>query len=77
MKVHVGGDEVHTGQVFFSDRVCSAVYRTSKYRARGQADMCNSADQIYPQAGASRALLKLTKRSAGGYRGAITLGVRA
>ena len=29
LKVHVGGDEVHTGQLFFRDTVSAAVYRTS------------------------------------------------
>jgi protocatechuate 3,4-dioxygenase beta subunit len=76
LKVHVGGSVVHTGQVFFRDAISDAVYRTSQYRAHGQPDTTNAADSIYAQAGGSRALLALTKRSgATGYRGSITLGV--
>jgi protocatechuate 3,4-dioxygenase beta subunit len=75
VKVHVGGRVVHTGQLFFSDKVSAAVYRTSRYRSRGQADTTNGADNIYASAG--KAQLKLTKRAAGkGYRGSMSLGVR-
>ncbi|HEY3020086.1 MAG TPA: intradiol ring-cleavage dioxygenase, partial [Solirubrobacteraceae bacterium] len=77
LKVHVGGSVVHTGEVFFRDAVSGAVYRTSAYRSHGQADTTNANDNIYADAGGSRALLKLTKRSKGkGYVGAITLGVK-
>ena len=41
MKVHVGGTEVHTGQLFFSDATSAAVYRTSAYAGRGEADTTN------------------------------------
>jgi protocatechuate 3,4-dioxygenase beta subunit len=76
LKVHVGGNVVHTGQVFFRDTISDAVYRTSNYSAHGQPDTTNAADSIYAQAGGSRALVALTRRSgAKGYRGAITLGV--
>ena len=45
LKVHVGGNEVHTGQVFFPEaRSAPAVYRTTRYRSRGQADTSNSED---------------------------------
>ncbi|MEA2285902.1 MAG: hypothetical protein QOJ21_1945 [Solirubrobacteraceae bacterium] len=78
MKVHSGGDVVHTGQVFFRDATSDVVYRTSAYRSRGTPDTTNGRDNIYAQAGGSAATLKLTKRSGGaGYVGAITLGVRA
>jgi protocatechuate 3,4-dioxygenase beta subunit len=78
MKVHSGGDVVHTGQVFFRDATSDAVYRTSAYRSRGTPDTTNGRDGIYAQAGGSAATLKLTKRSGGaGYVGAITLGVHA
>ena len=35
LKVHVGGNEVHTGQVFFPDKVSRSVFRTTRYRSRG------------------------------------------
>jgi len=76
LKVHVGGSVVHTGQVFFRDATSAAVYRTSHYRSRGEADTTNGRDGIYAQAGASKALLRLTRRAGGGYIAAITLGVR-
>ena len=37
LNVHVGGDEVHTGQLFFRDSVSREVYRTRHYRSHGQA----------------------------------------
>ncbi len=77
LKVHTGGDVVHTGQVFFDDDAAAAVYRRRPYRAHGQADVTNTEDGIYAQAGRSRARLRLRRREAGrpGYRGTITLGV--
>ena len=52
MKVFVGGDEVHTGQVFFRPAVTRAVYGQGAYAARGQQDTANASDMIYRQAGA-------------------------
>jgi hypothetical protein len=52
------------------------VYRTSKYRSHGLQDTTNRSDGIYSQAGGSKALVHLARRSAGGYNGAITVGVR-
>ena len=77
MKVHVGGSVEHTGQVFFNERITAAVYRTSAYRSRGQADTSHSRDNIYAQAGGSTAELKLSKRAKGqkGYVGRIVVGV--
>jgi protocatechuate 3,4-dioxygenase beta subunit len=75
LKVHVGGSVVHTGQLFVPDNVSAAVYRTARYRSRGQADTTNGSDNIYAQAGGSRALLKMARRGSG-YRGTARLGVR-
>ncbi len=77
LKVSVGGNEVHTGQLFFSDRVSDAVYRTAPYAARGSRGGTNASDGIFSQGG-SASTLKLAKRAtARGYSGAITLGVKA
>jgi protocatechuate 3,4-dioxygenase beta subunit len=78
VKVHVGGNVVHTGQIFFSDALSDAVYRTSKYASHGEPDTTNAADSIYAQAGGSRARAHVKRRSGGkkGYVGTITLGVR-
>jgi protocatechuate 3,4-dioxygenase beta subunit len=76
VKVHVGGDSIHTGQIFFVDSTSARVYRTSRYRSHGSsADTTNAEDSIYREAGAARARARLTERSSGGYRGTITLGV--
>ena len=79
MKVFVGGDEVHTGQVFFRAAVQRAVYRQGVYASRGQADTSNASDNIYGPAG-SRALMALTRKDrlvSSGYTGRLTIGVRA
>lgn len=77
MKVNVGGDTVHTGQVFFDEKITAAVYRQAPYRARGQADTPHSSDMIFDEAGGSRAQLKLGKRPGGakGHLGTIVIGV--
>ena len=73
VKVHAGGNVVHTGQLFFRDSFTAAVYRRAPYKARGGPDMRNADDSIYA-AGGSRSLL--TMRTAGkGYSGAISMGV--
>jgi protocatechuate 3,4-dioxygenase beta subunit len=77
IKVHVGGSVVHTGQLFFDDRTSARVYRTSSYRAHGQADTTNGSDGIYASAGGSRAKLRLARRRGRpGFDGRITVGVR-
>jgi protocatechuate 3,4-dioxygenase beta subunit len=74
IKVHVGGNVVHTGQLFFKGSVSRAVYRTRYYKSRGQADTTNASDNIYQ----SGSLLQLTKRSgAQSYIGRKTLVVNA
>jgi protocatechuate 3,4-dioxygenase beta subunit len=73
LKVHVGGDEVHTGQLFFKESVTRAVYRTRAYRSRGQADTTNAADNIYERG----SLLRLERRKGGGHVGRKTLVVDA
>lgn len=77
LKVHVGGDVVHTGQVFFDERTTARVYRQRPYSAHGAPDTSHAEDGIYADAGGSRAVVRLRSRAEGqrGYRGAITLGV--
>ena len=76
VKVHVGGQVVHTGQLYFPDTLTAAVYRTrSPYKARGQKDTPNSADGIYASGG-KRSTLRLAKSGAG-YVGRLALGVRS
>ncbi len=76
VKVHVGGNEVHTGQLFMPDKVSSAVYRTGVYAPHGQQDRKNSSDNIYVQAGAGKAVMLMRNRGGSkGYVGMLTMGV--
>ncbi|TMK65878.1 MAG: intradiol ring-cleavage dioxygenase [Actinobacteria bacterium] len=75
VKVHRGGSVVHTGQLFFDETVTEAVYATSPYNARRGTWLRNRQDSIYADGGA-QSLLALTP-DGNGYRGALTLGVRA
>ena len=54
MKVFVGGNSVHTGQLFFPDAMSATVFQKSPYR--GAPNTTNRADSIYTSAG-SAALL--------------------
>jgi protocatechuate 3,4-dioxygenase beta subunit len=74
VKVHAGGDVVHTGQLFFRDSFTAAVYKRAPYKARGGPDMLNADDSIFASGG-SRSLVSL--RSSGkGTIGSISMGVR-
>ncbi len=73
VKVHVGGNVVHTGQIFFPDTLTDVVYKAAPYAARGARDTRNANDSIYRNGG-SRSLLKVTKVGSG-YRGTIVMGV--
>jgi len=73
VKVHLGGNVVHTGQFFFNDALTDAVYQRSPYSMRPDRDMRNTSDPIFRNGG-NRSMLKVTKVGSG-YRGAITMGV--
>ena len=77
MKVYVGGDSVHTGQVFLNEAITRAVYRQKPYSGRGEYDTPHANDMIYGQAGGARSELKLSRRTGGlkGYVGTIAVGV--
>jgi protocatechuate 3,4-dioxygenase beta subunit len=72
--VHIGGNVVHTGQLYFPDALTDAVFRRSPYIGRASRDTRNVADSIYRNGG-RRSTLKL-RRSGTGYVGAITMGVQ-
>lgn len=76
-KVSVGGNEVHTGQIFFDEAITRTVYKQAPYASRGVYDTPHSQDMIYQQAGGSKAELKLKRRTGGlkGYVGTIAVGV--
>jgi protocatechuate 3,4-dioxygenase beta subunit len=73
VKVHVGGNVVHTGQFFFDEAVTDAVYTHAPYNTRGARDVRDSSDSIYRNGG-SKSLLLVTK-SGTSYAGRITMGV--
>jgi protocatechuate 3,4-dioxygenase beta subunit len=73
VKVHVGGNVAHTGQLFFDDAVTEKVYKAKPYAARGNPDMTNAADSIFVNGG-KRSLLTVKKNGAG-YVGSIAMGV--
>jgi protocatechuate 3,4-dioxygenase beta subunit len=75
VRVHVGGNVVHTGQFFFNDALTDAVYKAAPYSARGARDQRNTADAIYNNGG-SKSLLTV-KKGGPGYVGTITMGVTA
>jgi protocatechuate 3,4-dioxygenase beta subunit len=75
LKVHVGGNVVHTGQLFFDEAINDTVYAREPYRAHTGQRMLNDQDGIYANEGAA-SMLALTQ-DGDGYAGEITLGVRA
>jgi protocatechuate 3,4-dioxygenase beta subunit len=74
VQVHVGGNVVHTGQLFFPEKLTDAVYRRAPYNRRGARDVRNADDSIFRNGG-SRSILKLA-RSGTGYVGTVTMGVQ-
>jgi len=72
-KVHVGGNVVHTGQLYFADTVTDAVYTRSPYSSRPNRDPRNAGDSIYRNGG-KRSTLELV-RAGTGYTGSIAMGV--
>jgi protocatechuate 3,4-dioxygenase beta subunit len=74
VKVHVRGNVVHTGQLYFPDSVTDAVYRKAPYNNRPARDTRNAADAIYRNGG-RRSTVRIRKSSAGVYAATITMGV--
>jgi protocatechuate 3,4-dioxygenase beta subunit len=72
--VHLGGNVVHTGQLYFSDAITDAVYKRTPYNQRPGRTTRNAADSIYRNGG-KRSTLKLV-RSGAAYTGSITMGVQ-
>jgi protocatechuate 3,4-dioxygenase beta subunit len=72
--VHLGGNVVHTGQLYFHDTLTDAVYTRSPYNQRPGRTTRNAADSIYRNGG-KRSTLKLV-RSGSAYTGSIRMGVQ-
>ena len=74
VKVHVDGDVVHTGQLYFPDATNAAVHTNrAPYSERGMADTPNSSDGIFGQGGAETTV-RVARRGSG-YFGRLALGV--
>jgi protocatechuate 3,4-dioxygenase beta subunit len=75
VKVHVAGQVVHTGQLYFKDPITNAVYRHRPYSRHGRRDTTNSQDPIYANGG--RQSMLALRRQGTGYVATKTLGVKA
>jgi protocatechuate 3,4-dioxygenase beta subunit len=73
VKVHIGGNVVHTGQLYFPDAVTDAAYRKTPYARRPGRDTRNATDSVFRNGG-KRSMLTVRK-SGGAYVAAITMGV--
>jgi protocatechuate 3,4-dioxygenase beta subunit len=74
VKVHVRGNVVHTGQLYFPDAVTDGVYRKAPYSSRPARDTRNADDSVYGNGG-RRSLVTIRKNSAGVHVATITMGV--
>ncbi|WP_369246370.1 intradiol ring-cleavage dioxygenase [Streptomyces sp. R41] len=73
-----GGQELHTGQLFFSETVTTAVAKVSPYSTNTVTRTTLAQDSIYDDGGAASGLLTLTalgSSASSGYTGTLTLGV--
>jgi protocatechuate 3,4-dioxygenase beta subunit len=73
VKVHVAGNVVHTGQLYFPDRVTDKVFRRKPYSRRPHRTTRNADDFVFAQGG-RRSMLSLRKVGSA-YVGSITMGV--
>jgi len=73
--VHVAGQVVHTGQLFFDDTTTDTVFAaTEPYSSRGQRDTRNSNDGIYAGGGAASVLAVGTTSP---YSAALVMGIKS
>ncbi|MFE9673149.1 intradiol ring-cleavage dioxygenase [Streptomyces sp. NPDC006259] len=73
-----GGQELHTGQLFFKETITAAVGRVSPYSTNTVTRTTLAQDPIYDEGGAASGLLTLTAlggTTSAGYAGTLTLGV--
>jgi protocatechuate 3,4-dioxygenase beta subunit len=73
VKVHVAGNVVHTGQLYFPDSVTDRVFRRRPYSRRPRRTTRNASDFVFAQGG-RRSLLRLRKVGSA-YVGSISMGV--
>jgi protocatechuate 3,4-dioxygenase beta subunit len=73
VKVHVAGNVVHTGQLYFPDSLTDRIFRRKPYSRRPDRTTRNANDFVFAQGG-RRSMLRLRK-AGNSYVGAITMGV--
>ena len=74
VKVHLGGNVVHTGQLYFPDSLTDAAYAKAPYAKRPGRTTRNADDAIFRNGGRN-SLLRLRKAGSA-YVGMITMGVQ-
>jgi protocatechuate 3,4-dioxygenase beta subunit len=74
VKVHVGGNVVHTGQLYFPDSLTDAVYKKAPYSSRPGRTTRNANDSVYVNGG-KNSMLGVSADGNGGYVASITMGV--
>lgn len=72
--VHLGGNVVHTGQLYFPDALTDAAYKAAPYSSRPGRSTRNASDSVFRNGG-KRSLL-IVRRSGAGYLATMTMGVR-
>ncbi|MGW2044760.1 intradiol ring-cleavage dioxygenase [Streptomyces sp. NPDC001858] len=75
-----GGQELHTGQLFFSETITTAVAAVSPYSTNTVTRTTLAQDSIYDDGGAASGLVTLTalgSSTSSGYAGTLTLGVES
>lgn len=75
VKVHAGGKQVHTGQLFFDDALTDKAFTVEPYKSKGARDVRNVGDGIYNQGGGKVNELKVSS-SGTGYLASMTMGVK-
>jgi protocatechuate 3,4-dioxygenase beta subunit len=73
VKVHIGGNVVHTGQLYFPEAITNTAYKKSPYSSRPGRDTRNATDSVYRNGG-KRSMLTVRK-DGGIYVASITMGV--
>jgi protocatechuate 3,4-dioxygenase beta subunit len=74
LKVHLGGVDTFTGQLFFDDDTLAAIYARDPYAGRGEADTSNEADGIFGESDGTTVVDVAVGDDS--CSGTVTLGVR-
>ncbi len=73
VQVSLGGNVLHTGQLFFPETLTDSVYKRAPYNRRPNRETRNATDSIFRNGG-SKSILKLA-RNGNGYVGRMAMGV--